>query len=434
MKTMEATMFDGHNITKEDLDNVPDTNRARIYHICEALPPGFATRHVQAILARAGHGIARPTASKFINEWRRKNNIASTGEQVAMTEERLAELDEQFNPDPAEVAGVHRIADLTPPQRVNGSTPKPSIVKDDVTPHVDTPATPPVERQPDATPEPKKQKEEPAQSLRSRAWNWLVSKFIFLLYMGLLTYAAYGLFEVLHLAAGAPLLLAATGAASIELVGIACKLQADRAERAEEHRKVVYSLLAGSALVALIVAGANIYGHAIIDGVIAAMVYGLASVAGYGLWTINTSLAHRRHLRHHGKIKGPGVRIPDYATQRYGKDVTARAKELSEWNSKLNPEQAVALAREQLAEEAAERKTEEEKAEREAREADRRETLRKGLRQQAINQHEDPLAAELDIARFGIDQLADLINASHEDHQDRANALINWVAQSRTNK
>jgi hypothetical protein len=74
-----------------------NTRTARVRYACEQQGPPVTTAGVQKWLAAYGYPTTkdhRPQVSRTVNEWRKVREIADTADQLALTEERLAELDE----------------------------------------------------------------------------------------------------------------------------------------------------------------------------------------------------------------------------------------------------------------------------------------------------------------------------------------------------
>lgn len=259
-------------------------------------------------------------------------------------------------------------------------------------------------------------------SKRGRAWNWLSGKFIWIQYVGLLQVAAYGLFQVLDEVAGAPTATAIGGAVTIELIGITLKMFADIAERNGENYQVVRRLLIASGAVAFGIGAANGWGHSQMTAdpgenvYVSAAMFAIASVAGYSIWTIRTTLAHRARLRDLGQLEGPGIKVPAYARERYGDEVADRAELLSRYTANRSMRWYVDVARAEIEEEA-----------REARETARREALRAALIEHSKASHNSQLAADLENARFSDDELSDMFTASKEEHAAKRAELLAWM-------
>lgn len=389
----------------------------RVAYALGHMPRGHVkTELVVRWLDTHGWTIARQTVSPIVTDYRAEMRMADTGEQEAMTAEVLSTLDAMPTVTPAERQPSRPDADL--PAELVASVPPvatPTPRQADA-----APVTPDVSPVAVATP-PATAPKRRGPSWRGRLWAWAIGKVIWALYMGLLSFAAYGLFEVLREGANSPLPMAIIGAASIELIGISTKVLADRAAESGEVQWVVRSLLAFSGAVALGVAVTNLWGHAHLSGPISAAVYGLASIAGYALWTITTSLAHRAQQRAAGQLEGPGLRIPTYITERYGRAVAVRAQRISRLHPDMSLRALTAQARDELAVEA-----------REAREVTRRDALRAALTAQARATHTDPLAAQLDISQYNPDTLSDMMSATEAGHRAKAVALVQWMESYKT--
>lgn len=283
----------------------------------------------------------------------------------------------------------------------------------------------------DATPEddasqseetPKASRRQRRMTRRARAWSWASGKFIWAQYVLLLQVAAYGLYQVLAEVAGAPEATAIGGALGIELVGISLKMLSDRAESDGENYRVVRALLVASGVVAVGIGAANAWGHSQMNPegdanpYVGAVLFGLASVAGYSMWTIRTALAHRARRRTRGQLEGPGIRVPVYVRERYGNAVADRAELLSRYNDTLSVPEYVEQARAELEAEA-----------REARETDRRAKMRAALIEYTRTIHTSQLAADLDASRYSDDELSDLFSASRDEHAARRVELLTWM-------
>jgi hypothetical protein len=441
---------------------------------------------VMAWLEDRGHPVPRQTSSKYLNAWKRSEGHpvkGNTAQQSALTPGRLARMDEErgFVGTPQEntLAGVEGSYNMdrataddfaprsdapvspavsTPPAETSRPAVAPSlppvmsdprrvapVEADAPAPRVaprdtDAPASVTADashdvsietrQAPDATIEDGAtlpQKEEPSDSdrpsWRARMWTWLVAKFVWIQYVGLLQVAAFGLFQVLNEGAGMPMATAIGGAAAIELVGISLKILADGAERKGESHRVVRVLLVISGAIAVAIGAINAIGHAQMpaDGegnpIIAAALFGTASIAGYALWTVSSTLGHRARMRYLGQLEGPGLRIPAYIRDRYGVEVADRAQKLSRFNARLSIAAAVDQARAEL-----------ESEEREARETERRNALRAGLIAHAKATHDDQLAADMESSRFSADTLSDRFTASVDEHDAKVKELLDWMS------
>lgn len=382
------------------------------------------TQDVQLFLEVHGHADAnRPRVSRALNALRKKYDIKTTGEIPAMTEEKMQEIERDFHrgDDSGELAGVHNIAELqASTANLNGAKvetatdiPSPRVTRESTPP---VPSVPPV---PSEAPPPSSEERSELTGWRKgvrAAYDWAEGRFQDVVYIALLTVAAYGLYEVLFHLTGLPQPLAIFGAIGMELVGISLKVAADRAERRNEKRPVVWALLSISGLIAVGIAAVNWWGHTEIDGPLVALVFASASIVGYSLWTIKSLIEHRAYLRSKGRLDGPGAHIPEYVRDRHGKDVYARTQKITAWNSEISVLEAVDQAREELAEE-----------EREAREKENQEALRAALVAQARETHESRLAADLEVAQYGVDALADQLAATEEETRSKAADLRSWL-------
>lgn len=426
----------------------------RVAYACEQQSPGFRTADVQAWLRDQGwESLARQrsTVSTNANIWRKARNLADTTDHEGMPAAIAARIEAEpdTNADTETVlepVTVDSVSDVMTPPAVDADAetdaitppPLPAPTESESTParpvagHCTSPVCCGVAEGVETASEDTDAESEPAKpaTRTGRVWGWFVSQFVWIQYVGLLSAAAYGLYEVLEKVAGAPAITAAVGAIAIELVGISMKLLSDRAERQREPHKVVRALLIGSGVVAFGIAITNAWGHAQIDvdggnPAIAAALYGTASVAGYGLWTITTSLAHRARLRKKNQLDGPGLRIPAYMKDRYGDVVADRAQKLSRVFGDLNIHEAFAQAVTELEDEA-----------REKRESARLAALRDGLMAQSHATHSNKLAANLSAGRYSADKIADELAADDTGHADKARDLIAWMAsfeQTKTN-
>lgn len=427
----------------------------RVAYACAQQSPGFRTADVQAWLRGQGwESLARQrsTVSTNANIWRKARNLADTTDHEGMPAAIAARIEAERSvgvatPEPdtnvdtetvLEPVTVDSVSDVMTPPAVDADTetdastptPLPAPTEPESTParpvagHCTSPVCCGVTEGVETASEDTDAESEPAKpaTRTGRVWSWFVARFIWIQYVGLLSAAAYGLYEVLDEVAGAPPVTAAVGAIAIELVGISTKLLADRAERKRESHAIVRALLIVSGLVAVGIAITNAWGHAQIsvpngNEYIAAALYGTASVAGYGLWTITTSLDHRARLRDKRQLEGPGLRIPAYLRDRHGATAADRAQKISRVYGHLDIHQAFDQALIELAEEAKEK-----------RESARLEALRTGLMAQSHATHSNKLAANLSASRYSVDQLADKLEADDDGHTSKAADLIGWMA------
>jgi hypothetical protein len=118
------------------------TLTARVRYACDHQDPPVTTAGVRRWLATYGYPTTvkqRTFVSRLVNEWRRARGMADTGDQIALTPERLAELD-------AIAAGVDQVdavdqapviepvmvappADVTPPAPAATVPPVPTSVR-----------------------------------------------------------------------------------------------------------------------------------------------------------------------------------------------------------------------------------------------------------------------------------------------------------------
>lgn len=403
------------------------------------LPSSVPTKVVVSWLQAHGVEVSRQTVSGHLREWRKAHGVTTdTGGLPVLTDARLAELSEAeaaaMLPEPDDVD------DSAPPAGDVSTTPQ-SVTPDAASEVTDTPnpATPVV-----SEPSPTPAADSPAASgaaIMSMFGTdaptaapsplkgvpaflaWVEARAVWVLYMGLISATAYGLYEVLAQVVGAPQVTALVAAVSVELVAIACKVLADGASRDGESDRVVAVLYVAAGAIAVLVAAANAWGHSKIEGdapEVSAVLYASASIAGFVLATVATTLRSRARLRRQGRLESAGMVIPAYVHARYGAVVAERAGILSRVAPGWDLPRVVTAARREVAEEVAE-----------AAEAARLVTLRAAVTAQAHTVHGDELAADFAAAQFSDRKLSDLMTADEAGHAAQADALRDWIASHR---
>lgn len=397
-----------HDHHIESLANLPDPRRGARLHVEYAmtvLPSSAPTSMVVEWLRAHGVQVSRQTVATHLTAWRRVAGVQTdTQGQPVLTPDHIEAIDAISAPQ----------VETDKPQSAPTELPiELSVAIPDAG----------LDASPSGTPD--------VSEARPRGrWAsfaaWVEAQAIWVLYMGLISAAAYGLYEVLHRLAGAPLVTSIVTAASVELVAIACKILADRAGRERERHDVVRGLYTASGVIAGIVAGVNAWGHYQLPGeapAVSAGLYAMASVAGFTLAAVATTLRRRAELRAARQLEGAGLIIPEYVTARYGAEVATRAQLMSRVHPGLDIHDVVSRARTEIDTEAAE-----------AAEAARLAILRQGVIAQSEATHSDHLAARLAAAQYSDAQLSALMTADDEGHRIQVAALRAWIASHRTDQ